>query len=84
MSHCGSALHDALSVMVVCQSVFIIILVNLSKPWYSEQGLQILEELDHTLIGLIIASVVALITYITRSTTSALALAQEVQRASFF
>lgn len=50
--------------------------VHLSEPWNSEKGLQILEELDHTLsrsnhmVGLIIANVFALITL----NTSALAL----------
>lgn len=63
--------------------------VNLSEPWYSEKCLQILEELDHTLarskhmVGPIIVGVVALMTLIASATTSALALSQEVQTASF-
>ena len=62
--------------------------VNLSEPRYSEKGLQILEKLDHALVrskcmvGLIIVSVVVLITLIASANTSALALAQEVQTAS--
>jgi len=61
---------------------------NLSEPWYSEKGLLILEELDHTLprrkhmVGLIIAGNVVPMALIA-SATSALALAQEVQTASF-
>ena len=47
---------------------------KLSEPWYSEKDLQILEELDNTLVGLIIARVVAFITLIASSTTPALAL----------
>ena len=47
--NCIFVLDNDLSIMVVCQSVFIIILVNLSKPWHSEEGLQILEEGSQTL-----------------------------------
>lgn len=63
--------------------------VNLFESWYSEKGLQILEDLEHTMarskpiIGLIISSVVALITLIASATTSALALTQQLHIASF-
>jgi hypothetical protein len=55
----------------------------------TERGLQILEELDHTLarskcmVLLIIAGVVTLITLIASATTSSLALAKEVQTSSY-
>ena len=59
--------------------------INLSEHCYSEKGLQILEELDHSLamskhmVELIIAGVVALIILIANATI----LAQEVQTAGF-
>jgi hypothetical protein len=49
LSNFVSVLYDGKSVMVVHQPAFIMIPVNLSEPWHSEIGLQILEELDHTL-----------------------------------
>ena len=63
--------------------------VNLSEPRYSEKGLQILEKLDHALVrskcmvGLIIVSVVVLITLIACVVNSALALAKVVQTSSY-
>lgn len=74
MSNCGFSLHDGQSLMGVYQPTIIMMLVNLSEPWYSEKDLQILEELDHTLVGLIVASVVVFTTLIASSPTSALAL----------
>ena len=65
--NCVSVLDDGLSVMVIQQPAFTMIPVNLSEPWYSGKGLQILEELDHALarskhmVGQIIADAVALI-----------------------
>ena len=79
LPNCVSALDDGLSVMVVHQPTFIMIPAHLSEQWYSGKSLQILGELDHTLArskcmgGLIIASVIALITLIASATTSALA-----------
>ena len=48
-----SALYDGHSVMVAHQPAFIMIPVNLFALWYSQKGLQILEELAHalTLLG---------------------------------
>jgi hypothetical protein len=60
--------------MVVHQPALNIIPINLSEPWYSEKGLQILGELDHSLsrskhmVGLITAGVVALTTLVARAT----------------
>ena len=72
-----SVLYDGQSVMVVQQPAFTMISVNVSELWYSEKGLQILEELDHALarskhmVGLITVGVVALTTLIASATTPA-------------
>ena len=44
LSNCVSVLYDGQSVMVVQQPAFTMISVNVSELWYSEKGLQILEE----------------------------------------
>ena len=77
MSNCVSVLYDGQSVMVVYQPSFVMFSINLSEPWYSEKGLQILGELDHSLsrskhmVGLITVGVVALTTLIASATTPA-------------
>lgn len=87
LSKCVSVLDNGQSVVAVYQPANIVIPINLPEPWYSEEGLQILGELDHTLakskcmVGQIIGRVVALITFIA-SVTTALALAQELLRNS--
>ena len=63
--------------------------VNYLNLCVLKKGLQILQELDHALgrskhmVGLIIVGTVSLIAPIASATTSALALAQEVQTAGF-
>jgi Ca2+/H+ antiporter len=76
--------------MVVYQSAFVLLLVSITEPWYSEKDLQILEEVSQTLsrskrvVGLIIGGIAALITLIATSTiASAIALTQEVKTATF-
>ena len=63
--------------------------MNITGPWYSEESLQILEEVSQALsrstraVGLIIAGIAALITLIPSTTASAIALTQEVKTATF-
>lgn len=63
--------------------------VNISEPCYSQKDFQIQEELDQALarskcmVGLMIAGTGALVTLTASATASALALAKEVQMASF-
>ena len=89
LSNCVSALDDGQSVMVVHQPALNIIPINLSEPWYSEKGLQVLEEVSQALsrskrvVGLIIAGIAALITLRASTTASAIALTQEVKTATF-
>nr|KAF6444261.1 hypothetical protein HJG59_008561 [Molossus molossus] len=59
--------------------------VNISEPWYSEKGLQVLEEIEKGLsrprrfIGLLIAGIAALVTIIATAATAAVALSQSIQ-----
>ena len=78
-----------MSVIVVYQPAFVLSLVSMTGPWYSEKSLHILEEVSQALsrskrvVGLIIASMVALITLIDSTIAFAIALTQEVKMATF-
>jgi hypothetical protein len=83
-----SVLNPAMSFMVVYQSALVLLPVSITGPWYSEESLQILEEVSQALnkskrvVCLIIAGVAALVTLIA-STTPVIALMQEVKAAIF-
>ena len=57
--------------------------VNVSKPWYSDRGLRVLDEIQKSLsrhkrmIVLIISGILVRVSIIASATTSALASAQE-------
>ena len=78
-----------MSVMVVYQPVFVLLPVNITRPWYSEKSLQVLERVSQTLsrskrvVGLMIAGITASIALIASTTASTIALTQEVKTASF-
>jgi hypothetical protein len=78
-----------MSVIVVYQPAFVLSLVSMTGPWYSEKSLHILEEVSQALsrskrvVGLIIASMVALITLVASTSASAIALTQEIKTANF-
>ena len=45
VSSCVSVLKSGMSVMVVYQSTFVLLLpVSITGPWYSERSLQVMEE----------------------------------------
>ena len=78
-----------MSIMVVYQPAFVLLPVSITGHWYSEKGLQVLEEVSQALsrskrvVSLIIAGIAALITLIASTTASAIALTQEVKTATF-
>ena len=65
LSNCVKALKPVMSVMVVYQPAFVLLPVSITGHWYSEKGLQVLEEVSQALsrskrvVGLIIAGIAA-------------------------
>lgn len=75
--------------MLLRQPPFVMIPVNVTGPWYSDRGFQVLEELRKALarprraVGLIIAGIVSLIALIAASATAAVSLSQSIQTAQY-
>ena len=78
-----------MSVMVVYQPAFVLLPVSMTRPWYSEKILQVVDELSQALsrskkvVGLIIVGIAALVSLIANTTASAIALTQEVKDSYF-
>ena len=80
LSNCVNVLKPGMSVIVFYQPVFVLLPVDITRPWYSEKSLQVLERVSQTLsrskrvVDLIIAGIAALNTLIASTTASAIAL----------
>jgi hypothetical protein len=89
LSNCVSVLKTGMPVMVVYQPAFVLLPVSITGHWYSEKGLQVLEEVSEGLsrskrvVGLIISDIAALITLIDSTAASTIALTQQVKTATF-
>lgn len=74
-------------VLVVRQPPFIMLPVNISKPWYSNPGLELWDRVQNALsrprreLGLLILGIVSLITIIATTVTASISLTQAVQAA---
>lgn len=89
LSCCVTWLPKKQRVMVLHQSSFVMLPVNISGEWYSDKGYQLIVTLEAALsrpiraVGLIIAGITALIVLIASSVTAAVSLSQTVQTATY-
>ncbi|XP_039708500.1 endogenous retrovirus group K member 113 Env polyprotein-like [Pteropus medius] len=89
LSNCISLVPDGTVVMVLHQSFFVMIPVNITGPWYADRGLQVIEKINNALsrqrrvIGLIVAGILAIVSLIATAATAAVALTQTVQTAHY-
>ncbi|XP_059012791.1 endogenous retrovirus group K member 25 Env polyprotein-like [Mustela lutreola] len=87
LTNCIRGVPPGNGVLMVKQPPFIMIPVNISKPWYSNPGLELWERVQTALsrprreIGLLVLGIVSLITLIATAVTASVSLAQAVHTA---
>lgn len=75
--------------LVLHQPSFVLIPANISEPWYTEAGVQVLQQIHTQLnrhqhaLGLITFGIVTLVSVLVSAVKSAIALLQSIQNAHF-
>ncbi|KAL0586425.1 LOW QUALITY PROTEIN: envelope glycoprotein, partial [Plecturocebus cupreus] len=76
-------------ILIVHQPPYVMLPVNISGPWYDEKALQVLNQMRDLMIrpkqfiGLLIASILAIVSIVATAATTAVSLANSIQNAVY-
>ncbi|KAL0588600.1 envelope glycoprotein [Plecturocebus cupreus] len=76
-------------ILIVHQPPYVMLPVSISGAWYDDRGLQVLQEMRDLMIrpkrfiGMLIASIIAIVTVLASAATAAVSLAYNVQTATY-